>query len=262
MKKIEFRNVGFEVTRRCNQICEGFCMRGDAQNVDLSPQIVDKFFDAEDFEVKSVKTLLFGGGEPTLNHEILIYILNKIMAKNIPVGTLRIVTNGKKINPILMEKIEEYKNWRLANLRAQYKDRYYNYNLSRVVHIVFSTDEYHEDISPEVEEAYKAYGYLIPENTRGNIEAENVLPTGLASKPNSRYSYEKRPIEYLPSTVDGDEILMMNTFYFNAHGYINTTPDGSYEDMDDDNYGNLMQDKLTEVINYHGKNLLEKMLTL
>ena len=38
-----FHCLTFEVTRRCNLVCK-HCMRGKAQNIDLSKEMVDDFF--------------------------------------------------------------------------------------------------------------------------------------------------------------------------------------------------------------------------
>ena len=39
---ISLENLSLEITRRCNELCPGFCMRGNAQNLDMSKKIVDK----------------------------------------------------------------------------------------------------------------------------------------------------------------------------------------------------------------------------
>lgn len=43
-EKVAFSRFMFEVTRRCNFQCE-HCMRGDAQNVDLSESAIDNLLD-------------------------------------------------------------------------------------------------------------------------------------------------------------------------------------------------------------------------
>ena len=42
MKKILYRKVMLEITRRCQLKC-AHCMRGDAQNLDMSEEIIDAF---------------------------------------------------------------------------------------------------------------------------------------------------------------------------------------------------------------------------
>lgn len=43
-KNIKVAQVGFEMTRRCNMKCK-FCSRGDAQNLDITEEIIDKALD-------------------------------------------------------------------------------------------------------------------------------------------------------------------------------------------------------------------------
>jgi len=56
-------NLYFEVTRRCNMKC-GHCLRGCAQKVDLTIDIVDRFLRLN--EVTSIGRIGFSGGEPSL----------------------------------------------------------------------------------------------------------------------------------------------------------------------------------------------------
>ena len=66
--KLSYSNLQIELTRRCNQEC-AHCCRGDAQDLDLTEEIVDAFFEKNEFH--SFGRLLFSGGEPTLNGKLL-----------------------------------------------------------------------------------------------------------------------------------------------------------------------------------------------
>lgn len=39
-----YSELVIEVTRRCNQVCKDFCMRGPQQNLDISCDDIDLFF--------------------------------------------------------------------------------------------------------------------------------------------------------------------------------------------------------------------------
>ena len=67
-KKIAIDNITVEITRKCQLQC-AHCMKGDAQNVDMSRQIIDKLLES----VCSIGTLLFTGGEPTMNLDGMKY---------------------------------------------------------------------------------------------------------------------------------------------------------------------------------------------
>lgn len=88
--KIYYEDLQFELTRKCNQEC-AHCCRGESQDLDLTKDIVDAFFDNN---VVSINRLLFSGGEPTLNGEMLNYIVDKIIEKGINVDMFTLSTNG------------------------------------------------------------------------------------------------------------------------------------------------------------------------
>ena len=98
MKKIFFGGLGLEITRRCQLQC-AHCLRGDAQNVDMSKEIIDSILDqcAGIFEVS------FMGGEPTLNIDVMDYFLGEVHRRNILLGQLSFVTNGISIPDTLKD---------------------------------------------------------------------------------------------------------------------------------------------------------------
>ena len=61
-----------EVTRRCNMNC-AHCLRGDAQCLDMSKEVVDKVLQDIDY----ISFLFFTGGEPSLNIPIMDYFLSR-----------------------------------------------------------------------------------------------------------------------------------------------------------------------------------------
>lgn len=54
--------LSVEITRKCQLKC-AHCMKGEAQNIDMSVEVIDKLLES----VVSIGTLLFTGGEPTMN---------------------------------------------------------------------------------------------------------------------------------------------------------------------------------------------------
>lgn len=42
-----YRDIGIEVTRRCNQQCRDYCMRGPKQNLDIPLEFIDLLLDLD-----------------------------------------------------------------------------------------------------------------------------------------------------------------------------------------------------------------------
>ncbi len=83
--------LNFDITRRCNMRCD-FCAKGDAQNQDITREIINKAFDeVQDF---ALDTLRLFGGEPFLCPDIIRYIFNQIIERRLMVGRIYINTNG------------------------------------------------------------------------------------------------------------------------------------------------------------------------
>ena len=153
-------DLGLEVTRRCNESCK-HCMRGQAQPVDLTKEMVDELFAKN--KIESVTNLLFSGGEPLENAEIIIYIIDKIISENIDVCKISMITNGKKYSEALVDalnRFNEYRNKRAYAradaIRDKIKDidKWLEYELDQNVVLAFSTDKYHEEINLEIIKKY------------------------------------------------------------------------------------------------------------
>lgn len=104
LKKINIYSLSIEITRQCNMCCI-HCMRGNAENTNLDPNILNSFLK----QVKDITTLTITGGEPSLVPEIMIKLLRKFQKYKVDVGNIYIVTNGKEItNKFITACIEWY----------------------------------------------------------------------------------------------------------------------------------------------------------
>lgn len=93
MRKIIWGEVMPEVTRKCQLHCP-HCCRGDAQNVDMSKEIVDAFLN----QTAAIRILEFAGGEPTLNIEIMDYWISEMKRRDIPLGGIIVFTNAIELS--------------------------------------------------------------------------------------------------------------------------------------------------------------------
>lgn len=92
MKIDKYMNcLAIEMTRHCNMDCK-FCGKGQAQNLDISKEIIDKTLD--EMEGVYIETLRISGGEPLLKPNLISYLIEKIIEKHIYINNIYIFTNG------------------------------------------------------------------------------------------------------------------------------------------------------------------------
>lgn len=103
LKRIAIDNLIVEITRKCQLKC-AHCLKGDAQNVDMSVDVIDKLLES----VVSIGTLLFTGGEPTMNLQGMKYFLDVMKSKGISLNKLKIVTNGCETSEDVIALIQDY----------------------------------------------------------------------------------------------------------------------------------------------------------
>lgn len=215
--------LGIEVTRRCNQVCENYCMRGQAQNVDMSIGIVNRVVD----NIKNVEigTVLFSGGEPSLGGDVMEYFIDSTIKNNIKIERLLMLTNGLYSDESVIRTFKKHNNST----------------------ILFPDDNYHRKVDQGV---VKYYEDNLPKAYIGYDNAHAVLPTGLAKTP------EKPDIFYLRDrkgsfvNPEGDgQFVDLSAVYVNALGFILNECDGSYENMDKINYGNIRDIEFSTILN-------------
>lgn len=93
MKKIYFRKLMIDITRRCQLRCE-HCLRGEAQNLVISTDIIDSFLE----QTAGIGELFFSGGEPTLAPDRMNYFVDHMIEKGIPLGGVTYITNGVELS--------------------------------------------------------------------------------------------------------------------------------------------------------------------
>lgn len=238
MKTIVIDSLAFEMTRRCNLVCEGFCMRGQSQKLDISKEYVDKILDSINREDVVVNNLLFSGGEPCLNEDMVVYIIEKIVKEDIPVNCIGLITNGHIISYPIIEAMEKF------NYFKKIQNKNSSLGMGDAATIAVSRDYYHKPLSEYHLNQYRAACSAI--NFHDWFDDEKVvLKTGLANEGIS-YEYQLQPI--ICDDSDNDVIKVQNGFYLTATGFLTTNGDGSYCDMDINNLGHIQDIDLVEMI--------------
>lgn len=254
--KIVYSRLQFELTRRCNQNCN-HCCRGESQNLDLSKDVVDTFFDKND--IHSINHLMFSGGEPTLNGKMLEYIVDKIISKNIPVFWFELSINGLSYSEELvrgLNKLNEYcKNFSNTS------------SLHRYGGLLVSQTQYHKEAKNDVLEKFSQLPYFIPPNGIDYISSEYLLPYGNALKNRLSSSVQELSglMDYESSIkiteFNGDNFLVCNYHYISSNG--NLLLDGclSYDMMDKYSIGNVLEKSILDIYSENVKVLsLKKTL--
>lgn len=216
--KICAYNAIFEVTRRCNLSCE-HCLRGDAQNLDMTKETVDKVLD----HIESIGCLTFSGGEPTLNIPIIRYIFSEIWRREIPLDSFYVVTNGlvnqMELAQVLLENIPYCNEPDMCGVSIS-TDIFHDNNkeafLSPIRYLSFSNKD------KESGDYFGGRGII-----RRGRAASNVFNGGRTDDPTIDFEGNA---EYDESC---DCICLDGEFYVSAAGEICADCDLSYEMMND-----------------------------
>lgn len=253
--KFTLTDLTLETTRRCNIQCE-HCMRGYAQRVDLTPEIVDLILDNP--EIAKINYIYFSGGEPTLNPKIIIYTIDKIIAQNLNVCAVSMLTNGQVFDIELVEAFNRFNAYRNQKIKEYLANYYFKDELEKIItanmdghaRIIFSVDSYHQPVSLAIKRAYlKASRGL--QFSVSYIGQEDVYQTGLATF-GQKFQYHLKELGYYEDDIG---YTIINNIYVTAKGNIVCDGIGTYEDMDNLNMGHLSEVSLKRVLQKYGKPL-------
>ncbi len=250
--------LAIETTRRCNIRCK-HCMRGPAENIDLTEQLVDIILDNR--EIDGIDEICFSGGEPTLNPKIIIYTIDKIISEGLDVHNLVMVTNGQIFNEELVAAFNRFNTYRNQILIKQINERYTSTftfkkkyiddliatNMDNHVRITFSTDQYHSPLDLEVAEAYRlsASHLKITENA---LSEDDVYKTGFADF-GREFNYKLKKLRYCK---EKKSYWIIDTLYVTANGYLTSQGDGQYSDMDKINMGHILDINYRDMLIKYG----------
>ena len=119
-----------EVTRRCNMCC-AHCLRGEAENIDMQKETIDKILDLVD----KIEHVTFSGGEPSLNLPLIQYFFDRAEQKGKFPESFWLATNGK----------ENQEELAILALKAWFKCPE-----KEMCGVALSVDAYHELVSEKV----------------------------------------------------------------------------------------------------------------
>lgn len=238
--KLYFRNLQFEVTRRCGQDCK-HCCRGTSQNIDLTKTTVDSFFDNN--EIQGIQRLLFSGGEPTLNAKIIDYIVDKIIQKKIEVKVFDLTINGTVYSETLVKALRKLNTY-IESLDQGKGRTHINMNMKRRGTLLFSNTEFHPDLNPQIIKQYSKEIFFAPPRPQKE-KLSQILPWGralenkiatepqdIAKEMNVRKNFEIK-------NYKGENYLLFDFQYLCANGNVASSGCVSYDMMDKFHLGNV-----------------------
>ncbi len=249
--KLCFREIGFEITRKCNMTCR-HCMRGEAQNKTISEEAIDRFLD----DVAGASNLILTGGEPFLEPEIISYLFDEIIRRKIPIWNFSCVTNGS----IRDKSIADAWN-RLADYIADEcyiltgdseVDRKY---LRAIGQITVSNDPYHQlDCDPlDTVKWYRQYlnnHCVIKKEVSNPNKVERVHILGRAAEQEDLRNSEGAFYHVCPYKIEvsHDGRVIDTCIMVGWDGKLMIGDDSSYEQQDKVNYGNIFDGRIGELI--------------
>ncbi len=243
--EIIYKELGIELTRRCNEKCE-HCLRGPAENIDLSKEVIDSLFDNNN--IRLIENLLLSGGEPTMNGEALSYLVDKIIEKRVVVGTYRVIINGTYYDERFgnaIRRLHEYID------RIGWNKKYNVMHADNFGRIGISQDQYHKKASKEViDRLLELPSKVIVLNDK--VSSNNLLPYGRALD-NDLSSNEPNTSKL--TDIDGSYIMMkygrggiqINRHYICANGNVCLDPNYPFEILDKYRIGNVLESSIIEM---------------
>ncbi len=243
--EIIYHELGIELTRRCNEKCE-HCLRGDAIDTDLSKEVIDALFDNNN--IRLIENLLLSGGEPTMNSEALLYLVNKIIERRVVVGTYRVIINGTYYDDkfgIAIKRLHEYIEL------VGWNKKYNILNANSFGRIGISQDQYHKKAKEEVlDKLQDLPSKIIILDDKYN--SERLLPYGRALSNDLSSN-----IPDISNLVDidgtyvinkyGSEGIQINKQYICANGNVCLDPNYPFHILDEYRIGNVLDSPIIEM---------------
>ena len=253
-KKIVISNMILEVTRRCNMAC-AHCMRGTAENMDMSEIIVDKVLES----VNEIQSLVFSGGEPFMNHFIMEYTLKRVKEMSIPVYSVYVVTNGKEVNDEYLKLMDDWilyvlsccyttDEWldETAHMPDNSQTIWEDINYSGVS---ISRDIYHESIPTENYLNWRLRSYYSTAKENGDIQ-HSLINEGRA-KDNGIGKYEITADKFfIEDCTDGS--ILVDELYISSDGNVVPDCNMSYQSIEERSFGNILEKPLWNILTEGG----------
>lgn len=243
MKKYKYDELMIEITRKCNLACEN-CLRGDAQNITMSKEVIDRIFE----DAPDCKQVLFTGGEPLLAINEIGYFIDKLIASDWTTSNIAMTINGTICNPKIID---------IANKFCQSRS-------DSTFHIIISDDEFHD--KGKSESALKFYQDCECENGV-RVLAQEITLVGIKQE----FTLAGRAIDYYKNHPTLDEkwvvkkeeqtnhrLCILNdnipcAMYVTVSGGFESYVGEDFDTVDKLSYGSILQSSMSELVDRHNE---------
>lgn len=245
--EIYLNDLQFEITRRCNTLCK-HCCRGEAQDVDLSKEVIDAFFDNNN--IVWIHRFMLSGGEPTLGATSLEYLVDKIIENSIEVHNFDFSINGLAYDEKFVQALTKLHNYCLTFGKEGQK-------LAGTFWI--SEDQFHEPPRDDVLEKYAKVPFFSPYRVDRltMMEEKSILPVGRALE--NGLSLHKLDVEAITERGiqyrklydnNNKECLSIPYIYISSNGNVQNDFGSmySYDLIDTYSFGNVLEQSLEEIV--------------
>lgn len=229
LNKVNLKTLSFEITRDCNLQCM-HCGRGNSQKITISEEIIDKVLD----NINSCPYIVLTGGEPLLNVPLIKKIFEKIKENKIFVYGISITTNGSIRSKDFVDIIKQYPDICKEFLFKYSSDVFHKSQLSNWKEEIEETVNFYKKYDIELEDLENPASY------------ETLSFTGRAKNLKDkikRLKWDKKL--HMVKFIDNDKFydIPESSLYYSANGNIYLASMHSFEDVDKENLGNVMDDK-------------------
>ena len=226
--KLRFESLVLEITRRCNMTC-AHCMRGEAQDVDISDEVIEELFKNTGY----IKRLVLTGGEPSLAPDIIDSIVYFSKKYECEIGSFFCATNAKEYSLVFQTAL-----CRLAE---------YCENKEKCV-LTVTIDQFHEKPSWEAVHQYHSIPFYKAVGEKWMLSESEIIDRGNANK-NSIGFFDINTPEYLFGISENqDSIVVKDRLYINVFGDVLLDVDLSYEGQRHHAIGDILKKDINDIL--------------
>jgi len=221
---VRIQDLLIEVTRKCQLNCD-HCLRGGKQNVNIKPEYIRAILK----DVDAIGTVVFTGGEPSLNIDAMKEFINICKEKDIWVDNFHIVTNG-----VIHKKYNEFMTVLLDLFLLCKSDQSDMPNCVSISNTMFHEQAiWGLDKEPIPFNEHPLSAFRFTEQRRKFERGDYLVNQGRAKKVSWDKFREESPDTFDIEFSDSLEVESIGEgyFYLNALGYIIPGCDFSYVDQ-------------------------------